>query len=266
MKGKIAGIVVVIFLGVFFGLIFYATQQSFLLDRMQVAQLGEIRDLLRTLEDRQGDLRADTQSLLDTAAWVKQMAQRGAPSPQKADRPQEDYTTVHTIPLKNSVMTGSEKAPVTIVGFLDFQCPFSKKFQPVIDEVLTAYPDKVNYVVKHFPLNFHPEALPAAKAVLAAEAQGKGYEMAEKVLDNNRELGAEKYSELARGLGLDVKRFEKDLADQDEKWTKIIQDDFSLGQNIQVRGTPTYYLNGRKTPARSVDAFKAEIDRILENK
>lgn len=265
MNGRILGIVVVIFLGVFFGLIFSATQQSLLLDRMQVAQLGEMKDLLQTMADRHDDLKADTKSILEAAAKVDQLVGR-MPSPQKPSRPKEDYTTVYKIPVTDAVMTGPETAPVTIAGFLDLQCPFSKRFQPVIDQVLESYPGQVNYVVKHFPLNFHPQALPAAKAVLAAKRQGKGYQMVEKILENNKALSPEKYLELAKELGLNAEQFQKDLADNDEAWTKLIQADFSLGRDIQVHGTPTYYLNGRKTSARSLEAFQAEIDQILEKK
>jgi protein-disulfide isomerase len=136
----------------------------------------------------------------------------------------------------------------------------------VIDQVLEAYPGKVKYVVKHFPLGFHQQATPAAKALLAAEKQGKFYEMLNVVLDNNHQLSAEKFIELAQGIGLNVDQFKKDLEENDAEWGEWIQDDFSLGTKVDVRGTPTYFLNGKKTIARTLGDFQKEIDAILGEK
>lgn len=267
MKTRVLGIAVVILMGVIFGLMFNATQETMVLTRQMVSQQGKMIDLLRSIiqEGKTSDTAlADlSKKVGDIHAVVKRM-----PAPQeKARRPREDFNKVYEIPTGASVVKGKENAPITIVGFFDLECPFSKRFQPVIDQVLEAYPAKVKYIVKHFPLGFHKQAIPAAKAVLAAGEQGKYYEMMAAVLENNRELSAEKYEELAKGAGLNVKKFRKALKVNDEAWTKLIQEDFALGQKVAVRGTPTFYLNGKKTQARSLDAFKTEIDKILaENK
>jgi len=185
---------------------------------------------------------------------------------QKPAQPQEDYSKVHDIPLDQATFNGDKNAPVTIVGFLDIQCPFSARFQTVIDQVLEAYPKQVNYAVKHFPLGFHKQAKPAAKAVLAAGEQGKYYEMLDILLKNNRGLTQEKIEEYAKELKLNMNKFKASVEDKDGKWDKLIDADYKLGVSVTVRGTPTYYLNGKKTKARTLDAFKQEIDEILKAK
>jgi protein-disulfide isomerase len=179
--------------------------------------------------------------------------------------PPENFTKVHTIPTEGALILGQADAPVTISGFLDLQCPFSARFQPVIDQVLAAYPGQVRFVVKNFPLSFHPQAKPAAKALLAAGAQGKGQEMLDLILKNAQDLSDEKYLELAQELKLNKKKFSADLKEQDGAWNKVIEADLKLGQTVDVRGTPTYYLNGRKTVARTFEDFKEEIDAVLNN-
>lgn len=179
--------------------------------------------------------------------------------------PPEDFSTVHDITVDHSYVKGNKNAPVTIVEFVDFQCPFCARFHPPVNEVLRAYPDQVNYMVKNFPLDFHPEARPAAKAAFAAGEQGKYWEMVDALLENGRELSEAKYNELAKSLGLDVKKFIEDYKNKDGQWEDYIQRDIDLASKVGVRGTPTFYINGKKTNARDVNSFKKEIDRILNN-
>jgi len=210
------------------------------------------------LEARIAALDAKVSELLNVYKKFDQQAQAQRQAP-----PQEDLSKVYEIPTGPSTVKGKKDAPVTIVSFLDLQCPFSARFQPVIDAVLEAYPDKVKGIMKHFPLNFHQMAKPAGKAVLAAGEQGKYWEMMDLVLKNNRDLSDAKFEEFAKQLGLNLTKFKASYEDKDGKWEKLIQDDYDLGMQVDVRGTPTYYLNGRKTSARDVEKFKAEIEEIL---
>jgi len=188
------------------------------------------------------------------------------PAAERMGPPPEDYTKAYEIPVGNSPVKGPDKAKITIVGFLDLQCPFSARFQPVIDQVLADYPDTVNYRIKHFPLGFHQQAKPAAKAVLAAGEQGKYWEMLAAILKDNRDLNAEKLKALAKDLKLNIKKYEEDLKNNDAQWEKQIAEEFALGEKIDVRGTPTYYLQGKKTRARTPEDFKKTIDAILNQK
>ncbi len=188
---------------------------------------------------------------------------RGTPPPRP---PVEDLDKVYSIGVGDSLIKGKKDAPVTIVEFSDFQCPFSQRFHPVVNEVFTAYPNDVNFVYKNFPLPFHPQSKPAAKAALAAREQGKYWEMVELLFQNGQNLSDETYEKLAGQLGLNVGKFMKDYKDKDGEWEKLIADDMNLAKGIDVRGTPTFFINGRKTSARDFNGYKAEIDKILTKK
>lgn len=177
--------------------------------------------------------------------------------------PVEDYSKVYDIDIGYSPVMGKKDALVTVVEFLDFQCPYCAKFHFQMTEAVKAYPEKVNYVVKNFPLNFHKNAESAAKAAFAALEQGKYFEMVDALLKNSKNLNEDKYKELAENLGLDMEKFLKDYKEKNEKWQSYIEKDKALGVKVDVKGTPSYYINGRKTRARNAQDFKKEIGKIL---
>ena len=194
---------------------------------------------------------------------------KAGPQPQKVQRPEmptEDPNKIYTIDLTGAPLKGDPEATVTIVEFSDIQCPFSQRFHPVFAEAVEAYPTGVNYVFKNFPLSFHPEAKPAIKALLAAKEQGKYWEMLEFLMQNGKELSAEKYKELAGQLELDLVKFENDLKEKESEYEALIQKDVEQAASANVRGTPTFYINGKKTSARTVEDIKKEIDSLLEKK
>ena len=87
--------------------------------------------------------------------------------------------------------------------------------------------------------------------------------MVDGLIDNAKNLSEAKYNEIAKNIGLNVAKFKKDYKEKDALWEKYIQADMALAGKVNVRGTPTFYINGRKTRARDFAAFKAEIDKIL---
>lgn len=180
--------------------------------------------------------------------------------------PAEDMNKVHTIDIGTSPIYGKKDAPITIFEFTDLQCPFCARFHPALKEVVKAYPDKVKVVLKNFPLSFHPNARPAAKLAFAANEQGKYYEMIELLLQNGAGVTEEKIKEYASTLKLDHNKLVKDLKDKDAEYEKRVADDIALGQKIEVRGTPTFFINGKKTTARDFEGYKAEVERILAGK
>jgi protein-disulfide isomerase len=210
------------------------------------------------LQKRVAELERKVDGLL---AALKAAQQGGAQGQQPAG---DEYTKVHQIPVAHSYVKGKKDAPVTIVEFVDFQCPFCARFHPVVEEVLKEYPEKVNVMIKNFPLNFHQQARPAAKAALAAGEQGKYWEMVNLLMENSRTLTDEKFTELAGSLGLNVEKFNQDYKNKDADWEKIINADFALGQSVDVKGTPTFYINGRKTMSRDINSFKNEINALLK--
>ena len=183
------------------------------------------------------------------------------PTPQGP--PPEDMNSVYPLPLEGSYVYGKPNAPATIVVFNDFQCPFCSRFYPGAHDVVKALPNKVNLVLKHFPLGFHPMAKPAAKAALAAGLQGKFYEMSDLLFQNAAALSDEKFKELAKQAGLNVNQFNKDLKEKDAEFEQKIQADMALAQRSAVQGTPTYFLNGKKSNARDLEMWKREVEAAV---
>src|SRR5215510_3237786 len=110
----------------------------------------------------------------------------------------------------------------------------------------------------------HPNAMPAAKAVVAAGKQGKFWEMHDVVSQNSSQLGGDKLKELAGQVGLDVPRWEKDTNSPDVQ--AAIDKDSADGRAANVQGTPTFFINGKLVTNRSVDGFSAMIDEALKAK
>ncbi|HOX54667.1 MAG: thioredoxin domain-containing protein [Candidatus Omnitrophica bacterium] len=178
--------------------------------------------------------------------------------------PAEDFSKFYNIDLGRSFVKGNKNAKVTIVEFSDFQCPFSKRFHAVIEDVLKAFPNDVKFVFKNFPLAMHQQARSAAKASLAAGLQGKYWEMVDLLFKNSPDFSEEKYKEWAGQLGLNVEKFMQDYKEKDAEWEKLIKDDMALADSVDVRGTPTFFVNGLKTMARDLASFKGQIDLILK--
>ncbi len=177
--------------------------------------------------------------------------------------PGEDMDTAYTIPDGNSIIVGKKDAPITIVQFTDLQCPFCRQFYPPIKEALNAYPDKVRFILKNFPLSFHPNARPAAKLALAAAEQGKYIEMVELLLANGASVSDAKITEYAKELGLNEQKLRDDAKNKDAQYEADIKADMDLAMQVDVRGTPTFFINGKKTMARDFNGFKQQIDAIL---
>ena len=165
-------------------------------------------------------LRADNIILAQKVEKMDAVVSRIPPPP-----PPEDFTTVHSIPVGEAQVRGEAQAPVTITGFLDLQCPYSARFAPVIKQVMEAYPDKVKYVVKNFPLPFHDQAKPAVKYALAAGMQGKYWEMIDAILADNSKLSDKTFDDLARKLQLDMSKLKADMKANDAAWETLIQAD-----------------------------------------
>jgi protein-disulfide isomerase len=130
--------------------------------------------------------------------------------------------------------------------------------------VLKAYPNDVNFVYKQFPLpaTMHPNAMPAAKAAVAAGRQGKFWEMHDVMFQNNRELGYDKLKEYAGKIGLDVARWEKDYNSPEVQ--QQVDRELSEGRAADVSGTPTFFVNGKRVMNRSFDGFKDMIEAALK--
>lgn len=170
-------------------------------------------------------------------------------------------STLIDLPVLNSPAKGAADAPVTLTVFSDFQCPYCSRVVPFIDELLAKNPGKVRVVFKQFPLRMHTMAQPAALASLAAREQGKFWPLHDLLFANYNQLNEEKIRALAKEVGLDLARFDRDRNSQ--KLREEVLRDQGLGQQAGVQGTPTVFLNGKLLRERNVPAVQVIIDREI---
>ena len=184
----------------------------------------------------------------------------------KDDDPPADTTTVFRVPVKGSPVRGNVDAPVTIVEFSDFQCPFCKRVETTIDKVRDSYGDKVRIVWKHNPLPFHPRAEPAAE--LALEARVKGGDAAffrahDKLFDSAPRLEDADLQRIGVQLGLDGSKVK--TAIRDKTHARDIQTDVDLADDVKASGTPYFFVNGRRlSGAQPFEQFQKIIDEELK--
>jgi len=156
-------------------------------------------------------------------------------------------------------------AKVIIYEFTDLQCPFCSRANSTVQQIRDTYGDKVLFVAKNLPLPFHKEAEPAALAALAADRQGKYWEMRDEIFKRQKELRSNPklFIEIANDIGLNVKRFERDM--DDPKLRKIVEADKAMAAKVGARGTPTFIVNDKRVVgAQPFSKFKEVIDAELK--
>lgn len=140
---------------------------------------------------------------------------------------------------------GPADAPVTLVEYGDFECPYTGRAYPIIKQVQRALGDQLRLVFRNFPLtDIHPHAQQAAEAAEAAGAQGKYWEMHDLLFEHQKALNLSDLLGYARQLDLDVARFERDLAGR--AYAARVGDDVAGAERSGVEGTPTFFVNGRR--------------------
>ncbi|MFN8543155.1 MAG: thioredoxin domain-containing protein [Candidatus Binatia bacterium] len=156
---------------------------------------------------------------------------------------------------------GDVKAPITIIEFSDYECPFCKRAEPTVTQVLATYGDKIRLVYRDYPLPFHAHARPAANAAACANAQGKFWEYHAKVFAA-ADLSDEALKKLAAEAGLDAGKFDACFAKKE--FDAAIEKDVNDGQAVGVNGTPAFFINGRMiSGAQPFEKFKEIIDEEL---
>lgn len=168
---------------------------------------------------------------------------------------------VVNVPTEGSAFMGPVDAPVTIVIFTDFECPYCKKTAPLIQQVFSANTSDTKVVFKNMPLDFHKFAEPAARAGIAANIQGKFWEFHDAIFATET-LDDGTIEKIAKSLNLDMDKFK---ADMESAATKAkVQQDIIEAKNAGVTGTPTVFINGRRVKQRSPEAFQVMIDAELK--
>jgi protein-disulfide isomerase len=169
---------------------------------------------------------------------------------------------VYKIATDDQPMKGNPEAAVTVVEFTDYQCPNCATAQPTLERLIAEYGDRVRFVVRDFPLQMHADAQKAAEAAEAAREQGKYWDFTAIMFRNQSSLKPAQLKEYARVIGLDVTKFGAAL--DSGRFADKIQRDLNDGERIGVSGTPTFFVNGRRTSDASYETLKAALDAALK--
>ncbi|MCA9563984.1 MAG: thioredoxin domain-containing protein [Myxococcales bacterium] len=187
----------------------------------------------------------------------------GELAPFQTDNPGEPAEESEIIPIGDSPMIGPAQAPVTVITFTDFECPYCSRATGTLEMILDEYGDDVRVVHKNLPLSFHEHAMPAARAALAAREQGKFWEYHDLLFANRTALTREDLISYAQQLELNVDEFTEAL--DSDRFDAEIAADTRLAATLGFRGTPSFVINGRQlVGARPFSEFQRVIDSELE--
>jgi len=160
-------------------------------------------------------------------------------------------------------VASNSAAPVKIVEFFDYQCPFCVATIPALEEALRSYRGKIQLVLKNTPLSIHPDSLLAHQAAMAAGEQGKFWEMHALLFANQKKLRPADLLQYARQLNLDLPRFQNRL--QSRYYEAAVKQDLALADALGVNGTPTFFINGQKLEGeQTAERFKRVINAALD--
>ena len=172
---------------------------------------------------------------------------------------------VYKIDTTGASTWGPENAPIHIVEFSEFQCPFCTRVLPTLKTLKKDYEGKIRISFMHLPLPFHKDAPLAAEASLAANAQGKFWEYHDVLFANQKALKRDQLEKYAQDLGLNMDKFKAAL--DNGTFKKQVESDKAKAREVGASGTPTFFVNGRKlVGAQPVAAFKKLIDEQLKKK
>jgi protein-disulfide isomerase len=182
-------------------------------------------------------------------------------APETAAAP-DAQVPMEQISLAGAPSRGPADAPITIVEYSDLQCGFCARAASTVRDVVRGYEGRVRWIFKHYPLDFHREAMLAHQFALAAGEQGKFWEMHDAIFASQHAMKRQDLLPLATSLGLDVARLEKDV--DSGRFVEVIRRDLGEGAALGVEGTPTFFINGhRLVGAQPVTVFRAIIDKEL---
>ena len=225
-----------------------------------------IQELKKELQDLKKDMQ-------DLKAGIEDIKTKLTARP-PAQPPQEQQVEA-IVSVDDDPYIGSEDAPVTIIEFSDFQCPFcGRNYKTTLPEIKKEYisTGKVKYVFRDFPLEFHKNAPKASEAANCAGDQDKYWEMHDKLFDNQNAIMVENLKQYAVDIGLQADTFNSCL--DSGKYAEEINRDLEDGKKAGVTGTPSFYIGktkgkekevlGKKiTGARPYASFKQVIDQLL---
>jgi len=212
--------------------------------------------------------------IMDAIQEAAREAQKGAADRQAHEEEkarEEEFKNPRQAKLsEDRAMQGPKDAPVVLVEYSDFECPFCKRGYDTVNEVKQKYGDKIRFVYKHLPLEFHPMAMPAAKRfeAIALQSPEKAYKFHDLVFDGQDQLRTKKekfLDEAAKKAGADMARMKKDM--EGEKVKARIEEDMEEAKKFGFQGTPGFLVGGVSLKgAYPMPEFEKIIDRILKDK
>ena len=220
--------------------------------RVQGASLDKVRQPIRTFltQERMQKVREQYIDELKSKTRVRMLL----------DPPRQKVKMVAASPTR-----GPSDAPIQIVEFSDFQCPFCQRVGPALKQVLDTYGDRVHLVYREYPLPNHPNAKLASEAGLCANEQGKFWPFHDRLFANQQRLAGHELKQHAVELGLDAARFNACI--DSHKNAAQVEGDISAGNDAGVNGTPAFFINGRAiSGAQPFEEFKKIIDDELAMK
>jgi protein-disulfide isomerase len=161
----------------------------------------------------------------------------------EGEEPELDEDSVYPVPIDDSPVRGPATAPITIVAFSDFQCPFCARGHDTMEQLRALHGEQVRFVFKHFPLPGHPLGALASRATFAAAQVGKFWEFHDAVFALGGRYDADDMLEIGDRLG--IPRDKLEIAMTTEVHDARIEADIELGMSLRVSGTPAYFINGR---------------------
>ncbi len=184
-------------------------------------------------------------------------------SPEKEEGAKAEFTITGEEHIR-----GNPEAPVTIVEFSDFQCPFCQRFHSTVQQIIEDYPNQVRWVYKHFPLDsIHSQARPAAEAaecVFEQKGNNGFWQFTDALFKNQSRLGGDLYKELAQSLGVSINEFESCISSG--RYKDHVEADYQEGIKAGVRGTPGSFVNGESVSgAVPYETLKTAIEKALSN-
>ncbi|MHC4154973.1 MAG: thioredoxin domain-containing protein [Planctomycetota bacterium] len=219
-------------------------------------QIWILRTELSALREDVRGLRRDLDGLARTVRSAKA-------APRQEQKP--PATAACDVAVASSPVLGPNDAPVTIVEFVDFQCPYCIREWPKVKRILKEYPGRVRVVFKHFPLRFHTKARPAHAAAELAHRQGGAelfWKMHDMIIAQPKKLDIADLRQHASALNMKLTTFDQVMADAN-KITELLSADLAEARKCGVRGTPTVLINGVKLTNRTYSNYRSRVEQIL---
>lgn len=188
------------------------------------------------------------------------MVTRGVPKKDREEALKQrfDPKSKKEIDVSGSPAKGPDDAPITIVEWADFECPFCRLMVPILDSLVERFPGQVRVVYKFYPLSSHKNGEPAARAAVAAMNQGKFWEAHHRIFDNQGRLEGSDLEKIAKSLDLDVPKWRADLGSAEV--TERIEKDKKLADSLGLEGTPMIFIDGREVPLETLGDPYADLE------